>query len=273
MDSMKREKPSFYCVCLLLIFTALCLSQVQEAGATAIANSDLSFFNLQITPDAGTVDLLFDWELEAFAEAKNSLGELDQDYDFSLSGGTVSADAMVTWADGHGDASAPTFFPPDLSVTGNAASNVNCPGCKPPKAASSLGRGSLFNEFVITGGLGTVDVDFSANLLGDLFVFTDKCGVFAKTEVIFGLELDGNPILFHHDLLAIGPNSLASLPVSEALFTTVPLEFDVPYFLYLEVDSESAGAVVPEPATWALMLVGLGCLIVYRRKRRGILTQ
>lgn len=220
MDSMKREKPSFYCVCLSLIFTALCLSQVQEAGATAIANSDLSFFNLQITPQFGAIDLLFDWELEAFAEAKNSLGELDQDYDFSLSGGTVSADAMVTWADGHGDASAPIFFPPDLSVTANANSNVNCPGCD-PKAASSLGRGSLLNEFVITGGLGTVDVDFSANLLGDLYVFTDECGLFAITEVIFGLELDGNPILFHHDLLAIGPNSSDRLPVSEALFTTI----------------------------------------------------
>lgn len=257
----------------LVLFCSFFLLTPQSVHATAIANSNLSFFNLQITPDNGTVELFWDWELEAFAEAKNSLGELDQDYDFSFFGGTVAADAMVNWANGHGDASAPTFFPPDLSVTANASSNVNCPGCD-PKAASSLGRGGLWNyDFVITGGTGTVDVDFYVDLAGFLFVLTDECGVFAETEVIFGLELDGNPILFHHDRIAVGPNDSDSLLVFETLHTTVPLEFEVPYFLYLEVDSESAGAVVPEPATLSLMLVGLGGLIIGHRKRRGIFTQ
>jgi len=259
----------------LVLFCSFFLVNPQIVNATAIATSDIAFTNLQIIPTTGNVEFQYDWGLEAYAEAKNSLGELDQDYDFSFFGGTVAADAMVAWADGHGDASAPEFpAHPDLNVTANAASNVDCPVCD-PKAASSLGRGGLWNDFVITGGTGPgpVDVDFYVDLSGVLSVFTDECGLFAETEVIFGLELDGTPILFHRDRIAVGPNDSDSLLVSETLYTTVPLEFEVPYFLYLEVDSESAGAVIPEPATLSLMLVGLGGLIIGHRKRRGILTQ
>jgi hypothetical protein len=252
---------------LAVCFAVLAFGAPQVSLATAIANSNLSAFNLQVTPQAGTAELTFDWELEAFAEAQNSLGEFDQDFDFSFFGGNVSADAQVTWAEGHGDATAPIVFPPNFSVVENASSSVNLPGCD-PKAASSLGRGTLLNEFIITGGTGTVDVDFSVDLSGGLFVFTDECGILAETEVIFGLELDGDLILDYQKLLSIGPNDSDSFTVSELLSTTVPLEFDVPYFLYLEVDSESEGIVdVPEPHTLALLLVGLGGFVGVSRKR------
>ena len=180
----------------------------------------------------------------------------------------MGANAAVTWADGHGTASAPASpAPPDLNVTGTADSHVNIPGCV-VGAAQSLGRGALYNEFMITGGTGTVNVDFSVDIAGALDVFTDECGVFAETEVIFGLELDGTPILFHNDYLYVGNNDSAILSVSESLFDTRTLEYDVPYFLYLEVDSESAGANTPEPSTIALMLIGLGGLAGFAGTRR-----
>lgn len=238
----------------------------QVASATAIASSNLSAFDLQMTPQSGVVELLFDWELEAFAEGRNSLGEIDDDFDFSFFGGGVSADGQVTWAQGEGDALAPVFFPPDFNVFENASSAVDLPSGQ-PKAASSLGRGTLLNEFRVTGGTGTVDVDFSVGLAGDLSVFTDANGSAASTEVIFGLELDSNLILDYDKLLSIGSSQSDSFAVSEVLSTTIPLEYDVPYFLYLEVYSESTG-IVPEPHTIALMLAGLGGVVGFSKKRK-----
>lgn len=231
--------------------------------ATAIANSNLAFSDLVITPQTGTLELLIDWELEAFAEAKNSLGEIDQAFDSSFFGGSVAADAAVTWASGHGAADAPTFFPPDFSVSGNAASDVNLPGCE-PKWANSLGRGTFVNGFSITGGTGSVDVDFSANLMGALEVWTDECGILAQTEVIFTFEifdllpLSGGSsqeqlIWSEREILSVGPNSHQDNIVSESLTASRLLNFDTDYFFVIEVDSESR-AIVPEPPVLMLML-------------------
>ncbi|MBM3240487.1 RHS repeat protein [Candidatus Poribacteria bacterium] len=254
---------------LLLFLSLFLFTHSSVYATTAIAESDISFFNLQITPHAGTAIFLFDWEwqLEAYAEAKNSLGEYEDDWDYKV-GEPVQADAEVTWAKGQGTASAPTPPTyPDINVTGVAKSKVEIPNCV-IGAASSLGRGALYNSFMITGDTGAVDVDFSVDIAGSLYVFTDECGVFAETEVIFGLELDGNPILFHNDRLYVGPNSSDSLSFSEHLFDTRTLEFDVPYCLYLEGDSESSAANTPEPSSIALMLIGLGGLAGFAGRRR-----
>ncbi len=256
---------------VLVLFIGLFFLTTHRVYATAIAESDIAFSNLQINPEVGDVEFLFDWELEAFAEAQNSLGEFDQDFDFSFFGGMVQADAFVTWADGHGAAIAPAFpDPPTLDVEGFAASHVDVPGCD-PKWASSLGRGTLINEFIITGGMGTVDVDFSVDIAGEMHVKTDECGVLAETEIIFAMELDGDPILFFQDMLSIGPNSELQKSISLSLLAeNVSLEFDTPYFLLLEVDSESVGIVepIPEPSTMVLTLVGLGALVGFAVKRR-----
>ena len=262
------------CLAILVSLVLLNAVLIVSAHATAIAISDLGFSNLQIVPESGTLEFLWDWEIEAFAEAKNSRGELDQDFDFSLFGGFVDADAAVTWASGHGEIAAPDYYPPDSDVSGYASTNVNCPGCD-PKSASALGRGiATMWEFMIvdTAGTGTdqVNVDFSVDLEGGLLVSTDECGVFAKTDVIFGMELNDDIILFHQDSLAVGPNSFDSLSVYETLATTISLEYNVPYYLYLEVDSESEAAVVPEPGTIVLMLVGLGWLSFFRFRGQKI---
>lgn len=237
----------------------------QSAWATAIANSALAFSNLQISPVSGT--LLFPWELSTFSEARNSLGELDQDFAADSSPSAVSVDSTVTWADGHGEASAANG-PPDLDVTGAAGSSVNIPGSITGEA-ESLGRGTLVNAFMITGGAGAVEVDFSVDLVDVLLhVLTDQNGVFAETEVIFNLQLDGEPLLFFNDMLSVGPNSDITSTLNQHLTATKTLAFDVPYSLILEIDSESRAFNIPEPSTPVLLLTGIGLLAGFRHKRR-----
>jgi len=259
----------------LIFYWGLGFFLPNQADATAIANSSLSFSNLLISPQNGTLEFLDIWYLEAYAEACNSLGELASDFDFSL-GDKANADAQVTYADGHGAVASPSLLP-DLNVSGIASSNVNIPG-ETIAAAESLGRGSAYTLFSIKRDLDpkpTVNVDFSIDLTGLMNVFTDEYGLYAKTETIFGMELNGSPILFFRippAILSIGPNDSDYEPISKNLMTTMSLEYDVPYFLYLEVDSESRAANVPEPSTFILLLVGLGgaCICLRKKNTRGI---
>lgn len=250
----------------VLLVAGILLFTPRSVSATAIAFSEITFSNLEISPAAGAVQLLGPWRVQAFTQAQNSRGELAPVFDPDLDGdGMVNADAMVTFAKGHGEASAPAV-PPNLNVTGSANSSVNIPGTTVAQA-SSVGRATLFNSFTITGGTGDVQGDFSADISGLLNVFTDRFGVKAETETTFTLELDGTPVLFRHDPLSVGPNSSRSLPFSESLFATRTLQFDTPYFLLAEVDSESSATNIPEPGTLVLLLTGAGVLAGYARRR------
>ena len=75
-----------------LLLGGFCLFAPHSAYAVALAESNLSFSNFQIIPrdfltgnPIGTVELQSDWGLQAFAEAANSLGELDQEFDAGVS--------------------------------------------------------------------------------------------------------------------------------------------------------------------------------------------
>ena len=266
-------------VCVTLVLLVLSLVLPSGTYATAIATSTLSFSNLRISPAAGSfafVDLDGNgapdpWTLEAFADARNSLGESATMNPMQPGPGTAKADAIVTFADGHGMASA-LASPPALNVTGSASSNINLPGCD-VSWASSTGRGRLSNTFMLTGGTGAVAVQFGADLTGGLQVMTDACGVLAETEVFFSLEVDGDPTLFPDPipLLSIGPSDSDTLSVSQSLSKTLTLQFDTPYFLLLEVDSESRGVnAVPEPSTLVLLLTGLGLLLTASVRHRRV---
>ena len=242
----------------LLLSAALLLAAAHRVDATAIANSEINLFNLEIIPSAGTIQFLDLWTAEVFALARNSLGELDAESNSAV-GGTVSADAVVTFAEGHSSASAP-------SLTANASSSVNIPGGT--VAASSVGLGTLVNSFLIIGVTGLVDVAFSVDISVSLAVLTDAFGLLAETETIFSLEVDGNPTLFRHDLLSVGPNSASTLAFSENLFGILSLPSNTEISIVVPLDSESVGInVVPEPSTLALLVSGLTVLGGFARTR------
>jgi hypothetical protein len=258
VDMMLRSI-RYAAISILAAAVGLFFSIANTVYATAIASSDISFFNLQITPSTGTVQFLDDWTAEAFAQAQNSLGELATQFD-SKSGGSVIADAMVTFAEEHGFASA-------LDITASTTSKGSIPGTTTAHALSK-GTADLFNSFMIVGGTGLVDVSFSVDITGSLDVFTDAFGLKAEAETIFALEVDGSPAVFDFELLSVGPSSSDSLKFSESLFGTMTLLFDTPSFLFVSLDPESEVINrVSEPGSVLLMLAGLIALTGLSRRK------
>jgi hypothetical protein len=242
----------------LLLGTAL-MAGPQQVQATAITDSTLILSNLLITPSTGSVVFADIWSTQAFAEANNSLGEADFDFASGQGLPPSSASATVTWAAGSGFASVDPLI-------ASAATAINLPGFD--NNAIALGQGSLSNLFMLAGGTGAVDVRFAMDVDGSLHGFADDVGRFS-TEVIAALELDGSPLLFYSNMLSGGPNFPDTVvPVHQALSNTLSLEFGVPYFLFLQADSESFAQNVPEPGTLALTLLGLAGLAAIGAKSR-----
>ena len=249
-----------------LLFSGLSLLIARHAYATAMSMANITF-SLHITSDPGTSVVFSDnWTAEAFAQANNSLGQLQTPFDSSQTG-TATADTKgVTWADGHGQAD-------PVHLIGGAQSNANIPGTTLGQA-SSQGQGTLFNFFEITTNdpnATDVQVDFSVDLAGGVSAFTDTNGLSARSEVIFDLEVDGARVngLFLDSLLSINPNSPPAPGIPQMLSGSLTLQPDTPYFLLAEADAESMVANTPEPSTLALMLTGFGALTGFARKMRA----
>ena len=262
----------------LIVFVAACLLGAPlQVGATAIASSTLDFNHLAITPAAGTFSLDGVWSLEAFAHADNSLGEIDEQFTPGNSPGMVSASAAVTWASANGAARAPNA-PPDLVVAGSASSTVKIPGYG-PASASGNGRGTLFNSFTLTGGGPSVSVTFEIDIWGLIDLLTDSFGVFARSETIFTLAVDGEVVLFDDRPREIGPNSGLIEPFAERLMNTVTLAsvdadgMPLSHSLILEADSESRALVIPEPPIALLVVAGLGALAAARRRTVRVVAE
>lgn len=227
------------------------------ANATAIADSTLDFSNLMVVPATGSLTLDGPWLLQAFASANNSLGESDAQFDFTFSPGTVNESANVTWAMASGTATA-LGDPPDLDVSGAAASMVNISDPGSNAAFASPGTGTLSDCFTVSG-TGSVDVTFATTIGGLLHAFTDALGTVAATETTFSLQVDGDQVLFYDQSLSIGPNDSQTQNFSTQLSNTVSLDTGVSHCMVLEADSESHAQTqsIGEPPSSALLLAGL----------------
>lgn len=263
-----RAKKRLLSIVWALAAALMLLAVPRWAGALAVANSTIGFSNLSITPSAGVVTLDGPWLFETFAHADNSLGETaSSPYAFGLSPGTTSAAASVTWANGSASASA-KGDPLNPAISGTASASVDIPGCG-PAAAFGNSRSTFQNFFTLSGGGNNVDVGFSIDISGALNLLTDACGVFAFTETVFTLEVDGTPGLFDHRWFEIGPsNAYNPPPFSLPLSGTIKDLVSGTHFLLLQAETDPRGRV-PEPPSLALLLIaGLAALTAARSARR-----
>jgi hypothetical protein len=238
----------------LLLSAAIGILIPGSVHATAIADSQAFFSNLQIIPATGNVVFLDSWAAEALVQGTNFQGQ----FDFSL-GGEAKADLGKipdTFIEAHAFASA-------QDKTASASSHGNISGAITAQALSK-GAGHLFNTFMLIGGpTGQTEtvVTISANFSGSLNVSTDAFGREALAEAGLFLEIDGNEFAGGSDfqrISAIGTNSTDSLVFSKILSGQITLPFNTPSFLFVDLDPETeVNNRVPEPSTMILMLAGL----------------
>ncbi|TAK99830.1 MAG: RHS repeat protein [Verrucomicrobia bacterium] len=237
-------------LCSLLLFAP------GRARATATADSQLSFTNLSITPGLGSLVFLTNWTASAFAQASaNSV--------YNSGPGSQSAQATGDFSTARGDGFIITPF--GLDVGASAAANASIPG-QTEASDNATARGGMSSQFMITGGAGPVNVSFAALVSGSINLFTDNYGQYAEGETIFSFEVNGSPVLFDNSFFSIGPNDSASSSFTTPLNQNLLLQFNTPYFLYLEADAETYVVNAPEPGAVALLLMGSAVLWFVKRR-------
>ena len=232
------------------------------ASSTAYADTVVitSFsFGLQVSPAAGTVAFT-PTAASTRAVATNSLGE-NQDIT-SNTFPVAQAAPIVTFANSAGTANA-------TNLTAIANSFVSVGGCA--CTASAFVLASFNTTFVIQGGDGNVDVTLLPMPFATGQVATDQFGQFAHAQISWKVTLNGVVVFFTDEMLreVSGPNQTGGFQLTPGLLSrTFTLQHGVPNTLSVEISSVAAGvSTVPEPATVALLVSGLGFMIGVLKKR------
>ncbi len=229
---------------VFLLVAASLISPPLYADSTSTSSIQVS--NFTMTSSSGTIVFLDPWTAQAFAQAQNSLGENNSQYNSSL-GGLAQASASVQFASAQSSADA-------LNMILMGSTTVNIPGGL--IAASAVSQQTLSNMFEITGAGGPVNVTFGVLLNSMQSLLTDSSG-FASSEVTFTLSVDGNVVLFSDSAKQIGPNGSWNYNFSGELTNTIPLYENQWYEFtaFAEQDPNGYGQT-PEPPTIALALGG-----------------
>ena len=222
--------------------------------AEAIASASVQVSNLTMTSSSGTLVFLDPWTVQAFAQAQNSLGGNNSQFNSSL-GGLAQANANVQFASAQSSADAINMI-----LMGSAGVNIRGGLI----AASAASEETLYNMFEITGVGGPVNVSFGIMLNSMQSLYTDSSGLFATSEVAFTLSVDGQVVLFNYIANQIGSNESWSNNFSGELNSTISLNENQPYQITLFADPELSGGNAPEPPTIALALAAVAVGLVRR---------
>jgi len=215
--------------------------------------------------------------------------------------GSVTDSTATTWEDGGASADTGAFVQPqsngriyrafDSSVSGitsgtvwiafDAALGTGFSAVEVGATNDGSGDSSirLFNDTGAgTFGLGTVNA-------GGGITSTDL-GTYSTSSHLFLLELNltNDTVIGYQDpsvssfdpsvgassAVAVDPTFLLNYLGSAAYSTGATVEFD--NFRIADTAEEALTGVVPEPATWAMMLGGLGLLVAVRRFRAGSIS-
>jgi hypothetical protein len=236
------------------------------ASAMAVVDSSLTITNLVITPASGTASFETPLDTSFTTHAFNSLGE--EVFNGNSGVGTdVSGCSTVTFAQGCAAALASTN-----SVS--ASASVNIPGGQVLAGVNVPGSDGDLSGFFDINGASTnpVNVTFSMQVSGSLDGVSDAFGFLQNGDLTAELDIDGTPVLFDFETLpglpsVAGINNYpnTTIPISETLTATIPLDPTVSHFFDMHADAEAQAFNIAEPGSLSLLLAGLGALAWRRR--------
>jgi hypothetical protein len=224
--------------------------------AGVINSGSLSLTHFQILASGGTVTLMSPVTATTFAQALDSLGALDQNFD-SADNAAIAVSALTTLANVSASASG-------LNWTASVSGGINIPGLD--AFASATAEANL-SGFFLVGGIGPVDIQFSATLDDNQSESTDSSGVSASNEVAFTLDLDnGDQPLFLDNILPLDVPDLSKSQSFSGTLTNDDLLAPGLYQYNLNLDYEPKGmdSHVPEPSTILLAIAGVAMLLAMR---------
>jgi hypothetical protein len=243
--------------------------------ALAIVDSSLTITNLMITPASGMASFETPLDTSFTAHAFNSLGE--EVFNGNSGVGTdVSGCATVTFAQGCAAAQASTN-----SVSASASVNIPADGTVLAGVNVPGSDGDLSGFFDINGAsTNPVDVTFSMQVSGELDGVSDAAGFLQNGDLTAELDIDGAPVLFDFETLpglpsVAGINNYpnTTIPISETLTATIPLDPTFSHFFDMHADAEAQAFNIAEPGSLSLLLAGLGALAWRRRSDARGLTE
>ena len=242
--------------CVLLLGLLLGISSSAYADAVSITSVTVS--NLQLVPTSGTIVFSAPQTI-ASAVAVNGFG--DESANTSETLPRAEASGSVTGA----SANAVSDFT-NLFLSAN--SNVMLSGCVCD--AESEGLAILRASFMITGGSGNVDVNFSGLVQTVQDLVTDQLSLFAASDIDIILEVADVVVFSFDPRLNIAFNDSTNFETQRQLSQVLALQFNQQYNLdlFIRANSRAAQNEIPEPATVVLLVSGLGFMAGFVKKRR-----
>ena len=269
-----RMKPKTFHVRLLeMVMLSMGMASFY-ASAQSSSSGSLTLDSLSISASSGTISGWTGWSLGAVATTLNSDGEFAQNYDFESSPTLTATTASgVTYAAASATATANSLD--TSSISGNAAGSITIPGGINESANVSGGYGnfaSLETQFTLSQD---ASVSLGAVISTAQAMTTDAGGQVLENELIFNLNVDGNPVLLFDNPLTQGPSAMSETgtgPDGSTLDSSVDLTAGS-HDLYIELDSEQQvlETAVPEPSTYILFLITFGAGLAWKRQAfRGL---
>lgn len=255
--------------CLVLSATLFLASVASRADV--IVSSSLNLTQFQITPAAGSVVILPGVSVSAFAQALDSLGGFDQQFNSAIDA-AISASAATALANASGTVSG-------VDLTGSVTGGITIPDIE--AFASAEGQAMLSGMFEITGTTGNVDVTLTAILATSQSLLTAGFGQSATSEVTYTFlipDIESVPVLFYDNLLTIGPDQSLDQSSNPTQTITLSLPANTPLAFVQFLDDEPSGvnlnpvSPVPEPSSLLFLFSGLG-LLAFSRHRRARFPQ